>query len=89
VPPNGKTFNLGGDSVVSLKELAEMLVEVNGGGSFTVCTYPADRKRIDIGDYYADHGRIRASLGWEPRVALREGLARTLAYYREHLKHYV
>jgi UDP-glucose 4-epimerase len=61
---NGRTFNLGGDSVVSLTQLAEMLVEVNGGGSFVVKSYPADRKRIDIGDYYADFSSIRAALGW-------------------------
>ncbi len=66
-----------------------MLVEVNGGGEYRVCRYPADRKRIDIGDYYADFARIRDAVGWEPRVGLREGLARTLAYYRENLKRYV
>src|SRR5947207_15859524 len=70
---NGATFNLGGDCVVSLTRLAELLVEVNGGGTFVVNTYPPDRKRIDIGDYYADFSRIRAALGWEPRVPLKEG----------------
>ena len=86
---NGQTFNLGGDCVVSLTRLAELLVEVNGGGDFAVRSYPPERKRIDIGDYYADFSRIRAALGWEPRIALKEGLAQTLAYYREHLKHYL
>jgi UDP-glucose 4-epimerase len=85
----GGTFNLGGDPVISLKDLAELLIEVNGGGRYTICSYPADRKRIDIGDYYADRSRIREALGWEPRVELREGLARTVAYYREHLVRYV
>ena len=86
---NGQTFNLGGDSVISLARLAELLVEVNGGGEFVVRSYPPDRKRIDIGDYYADFGRIRGALGWEPKVPLRDGLAQTLAYYREHLGRYL
>jgi len=86
---NGQVLNLGGDSVVSLKELAELLVEINGSGEFTVKSYPADRKRIDIGDYYSDFSRIRETLGWEPRITLREGLARSLEYYKEHLQHYV
>jgi len=85
----GSTFNLGGGPVISLKQLAGMLVDVNGGGEYTICSYPPDRKRIDIGDYYADWSRIRASLGWEPRVDLRQGLTRTVAYYREHLARYV
>ncbi len=86
---NGEIFNLGGECVVSLKELAELLVEVNGGGEFVTRSYPPNRKRIDIGDYYADFSRIRATLGWEPKIALREGLSRTLDFYREHLSRYL
>jgi UDP-glucose 4-epimerase len=86
---DGHAFNLGGDEVISLEVLARLLVDVNGGGKFTVQTFPADRKRIDIGDYYADDRLIRSELGWQPRVPLREGLARTLAFYREHLSRYL
>ena len=85
----GRVFNLGGDCVVSLKELADLLVEVSDGGTYTVRSFPEDRKRIDIGDYYADYGLIRSELGWEPKVPLREGLARTLAFYGRYLEHYV
>jgi nucleoside-diphosphate-sugar epimerase len=28
-------------------------------------------------------------LGWEPRTLLRDGLTRTIAFYRAHLHHYV
>ncbi|MBO0724346.1 MAG: NAD-dependent epimerase/dehydratase family protein [Blastocatellia bacterium] len=86
---NGETFNLGGDCVISLNGLAELLVEVNGGGEFARRSYPPDRKRIDIGDYYADFNRIRSTLGWRPTISLREGLGRTLAFYREHLAKYL
>ncbi len=86
---NGQIFNLGGETVISLKALAQLLVEVNGGGAFTQQSFPPERQRIDIGDYYSDFSRARAELGWEPRVPLRDGLARTLAYYREHLARYV
>jgi UDP-glucose 4-epimerase len=86
---NGEVFNLGGDCTLSLKDLADLLVEVGGGGEYSVRTFPADRKRIDIGDYYADDSRIRAALGWSPRTSLREGLARTVAFYREHLSAYL
>ena len=85
---NGQTLNLGGERVISLHELAELLVEVNGGGEFVHRTFPADRQRIDIGDYYADHSAIRRALGWAPNVPLREGLAQTLGFYRECLPHY-
>ena len=86
---DGRTFNLGGLEVISLHDLAELLIRVNGGGTFDVKSFPADRKRIDIGDYYSDDRAIRSTLGWQPQVPLEEGLTRTIAYYREHLASYV
>ena len=86
---NGEVFNLGGAGVVSLKDLAALLVEINGGGEYVVREFPADRQRIDIGDYYSDFAKIRAALGWEPRTPLREALQRTLDFYRAHLGRYV
>jgi UDP-glucose 4-epimerase len=86
---NGKVFNLGGDCVISLKDLAALLVRINGSGEFVTRSFPPERSRIDIGDYYADFGKIKTQLSWEPTVPLPEALTRTLAFYRENLKHYL
>jgi UDP-glucose 4-epimerase len=81
---DGGVFNLGDAHPVSLVELVKLLIEVAGGGSFTLVPFPAERKKIDIGDFYADTSRVRTALGWEPKVPLRRGLAETVAWYREH-----
>ena len=86
---NGDVFNLGGSEVVSLKQLAEQLVAVNGGGSFAVKEFPANRKAIDIGDYYSDYKKFQIAFGWTPRTPLREALVKTLAFYQENLGQYV
>jgi UDP-glucose 4-epimerase len=86
---NGRVFNLAGEPVISLKDLAALLIEIGGPVRLAVREFPEDRRRIDIGDYYADASLIRAILGWHPRVPLREGLSRTIAFYREHLSRYV
>jgi UDP-glucose 4-epimerase len=86
---NGQVFNLGGERAISLHDLAELLVKINGGGQFVSRSFPPDRKRIDIGDYYADFSSIKSALGWQPRVTLEEGLATTLAFYRAHLPRYL
>ena len=87
---DGQVFNLGGDEHVSLLDLARMLVEIAGqGGGYRLVPFPPDRKKIDIGDFYADTTKIRSALGWQPRVPLREGLARTVDYYRQHAEHYL
>jgi UDP-glucose 4-epimerase len=81
---DGEVFNVGGEPPMSLGELAELLVELAGTGSWRLVPFPAERSTIDIGDYFADDTKIRSRLGWEPRVGLREGLERSLAYYRDH-----
>jgi len=85
---NGQIFNLGSDETINLRDLAALCIEVNGGGTYEIIPFPPDRKVIDIGDYYADYRKIRGMLGWTPRVNLREGLKRTLEYYRAHREHY-
>jgi UDP-glucose 4-epimerase len=85
----GETFNVGGTPPVSLAQLAELLVEVNDGGTFMLRTFPGDRKKIDIGDFYADYRLITEKLGWKPRVTLRTALTKTLAFYRKELPHYL
>jgi nucleoside-diphosphate-sugar epimerase len=85
----GHVFNLGGDCVISLKDLADLLIEIHGGGEYVLRSFPSNRKQIDIGNYYADFSRIRDALKWSPTISLREGLTRTLAFYREHLSRYI
>jgi UDP-glucose 4-epimerase len=86
---DGEVFNLGGEEPVSLLDLAKMLVEIaDRKGSYRLVPFPPDRKKIDIGDFYADATKIRSALGWQPRVPLRDGLARTVDYYRRHGDHY-
>jgi UDP-glucose 4-epimerase len=85
----GEVFNLGGPPPVTLRQLAETLVRTHGQGVFQVREFPAERKKIDIGDYYADDRLIARKLGWRPRTDLRTALARTLEFYREELRHYV
>ena len=85
---NGEVFNLGGDGPVGLAEVAALLVRLAGQGGVALVPFPPEHKAIDIGDYYADDRKIRSTLGWRPTTALGEGLTRTLAYYREHRRHY-
>ncbi|HXC01647.1 MAG TPA: NAD-dependent epimerase/dehydratase family protein [Opitutaceae bacterium] len=84
----GEVFNVGGGPPVSLGALAELLVSANGGGKFVVKNFPADRKKIDIGGFYADDRKLRSALGWGPRTSLRVALEKTLAFYRKELPHY-
>ena len=84
----GRIFNLGADETINLRDLARLLIDLNGAGEWRLTPFPADLKPIDIGDYYGDYRLIHSRMGWRPTVSLREGLARTLDFYRRHKAFY-
>ena len=71
-------INLGNPAEISIRELAERVIDVTGSGSkLTFLKKPTDdpeRRRPDI-------GHAKATLGWKPTVDLQEGLRRTIAYF--------
>jgi dTDP-glucose 4,6-dehydratase len=74
--------NIGNPSEFTVLELAHLVKEVTGSDSEIVFEpIPAD----DPTQRQPDITLARERLGWEPRVELREGLARTAAYFGEHL----
>jgi UDP-glucose 4-epimerase len=86
---NGEVFNVGGEQPITHRELVTMLIDVAGTGSMRFVEWPADKKRIDIGSFYTDSSKFKQTVGWEPRVSLRDGLRETLAFYGQHLPHYL
>jgi nucleoside-diphosphate-sugar epimerase len=83
----GEIYNLGGEAI-SHPSLAELLIEVAGGGTTELVELPPERRAIDPGKVYLGYEKIRRELGWEPKVGLREGLRRTIEYYRQHRDRY-
>jgi UDP-glucuronate decarboxylase len=75
--------NLGNPTEHTIKQLAEMIKELSVSSSEIVYRpLPQDdpvRRRPDI-------TLAREKLGWEPKVPVREGLTRTVAYFRETLE---
>jgi UDP-glucose 4-epimerase len=86
---DGEALNVGGQSPVSLRDLVALLLEIAGSGSVRHVEWPAEKKSIDIGSFYADSSKFKGAVGWEPSVSLRDGLTRTVAFYRQHLAHYL
>jgi UDP-glucose 4-epimerase len=86
---NGEVFNVGGDRPISHRDLAALLIDVAGSGSIEYVDWPADKKPIDIGSFYADSSKFTRATGWTRKVLLRDGLQRTVDYYRRHISHYL
>ena len=79
----GEAFNVGGDEPHAVREVVDLLLEVAGSD------VKADFRGTgvlpgEIDRQYVDSGKLRALTGWAPRVGLREGLRRTVDWYRAH-----
>jgi nucleoside-diphosphate-sugar epimerase len=86
---NGEAFNVGGDEPIAHRDLVELLVATAGSGRYRFVEWPAEKKAIDIGSFYADSSRFKARTGWSPRVRMADGLRQTFDYYRTRMAHYV
>ena len=86
---DGEVFNVGGREPMSHRNLVELLIDVAGSGRVRYVPWPPEKKRIDIGSFYSDSTKFERTTGWSPRVTLREGLARTIDFYRAHLPQYL
>ena len=82
-PAAGKALNAGGGQPHSVREVLDLIGEVAGTGiepDIRGLGNPAG----EIDRQYVDSAKLREITGWAPRVELREGLRRTLEWYREH-----
>ena len=86
---NGEVFNVGGEEHISHRDLVKMLVDIAGSGRYKFVDWPAEKKAIDIGSFYADSTKLTSTTGWTPTVSLDDGLRRVLDFYRAHFSHYV
>jgi len=86
---NGEVYNVGGTAPISHRDLTSMLLDAAGSGRVEYIEWPQEKKVIDIGSFFADSSKFSSATGWSPRIALRDGLAATLGFYREHFAHYV
>ncbi|MER8062292.1 MULTISPECIES: dTDP-glucose 4,6-dehydratase [unclassified Streptomyces] len=77
----GKAYNIGGGEQLTNLELTRLLLEECGAGPERIVHVP-DRPGHDR-RYCVDDGRIR-ELGYAPRVSFRDGLGRTVEWYRDN-----
>lgn len=77
----GEIYNLGGLRPYTLKEVANILQNINPKLKVGNIPFPDERKKIDIGNYIADWSKIKRDTGWVPKVTLEDGLNRMYDYY--------
>ena len=81
----GEAFNAGGERPHSVREVVDLVADLARTGVEPEYL-GAGTPDGEIDRQYVDSTKLRELTGWRPRVELADGLARTLAWYREHPK---
>jgi UDP-glucose 4-epimerase len=85
---DGQVYNVGSGRGVPFREMAEIIAELVPGTAVTETEWNPGNYFVETGDYISDISKIQQDTGWAPKTSLREGIARTVAYYRRHRDRY-
>jgi len=78
----GEVYNIGTGYRVPNLDVTKKLIELTGRGEDAI-EYVTDRPGHDR-RYAINSNKLRAELGWEPQVSFEEGLAQTVAWYKQN-----
>src|SRR2546430_17422868 len=84
----GEILNVGNDRSSTFLEVARILQEILPETAIAFTDFTPERKAQEPGDFVSDISKIRRLGGWAPSVDLRDGLARTVEFYRERRADY-
>ncbi|MCK5055724.1 MAG: SDR family NAD(P)-dependent oxidoreductase [Candidatus Aminicenantes bacterium] len=86
---DGEVFNLGSGEGTTFKEMAKTIVDIAGSGSITHVPWPDHYINVETGDFVADISKIKKIIDWKPEISLKEGIRRTVEFYRKYMKFYL
>jgi len=85
----GKVINLGSGREISIGQLAQIITKITQSTAEIVVDEARVRpSRSEINRLLADNRMAKETIGWEPRVALEEGVKRTVAWIASHMKRF-
>jgi UDP-glucose 4-epimerase len=77
-----RVYNVGSGTGTKMVDLAAQVIAIAGGGRVEHVEWPLLARQVETGDFVADISRIQQELGWQPAIALGDGLRRTVEHYR-------
>lgn len=84
----GEVYCVGSAESVTFLELVQAIIQACGSGRYVHVPWPEERKNIEVGDVVTDFSKLTDHTGWRPTTLLKEGLEKTVAYYRRFRRYY-
>lgn len=85
---SGEVYNIGTHERVRFVDMVDAVLASVGSGTKEHVPWPGQYEKNETGNYIADTTKITELTGWQPRVSLADGVAQTVAYYKEYREQY-
>ena len=80
----GKVYNIGFGKGISIVDMVKMIHEIVPETRYIYKDWPKIYKLIETGDYVSDLKRIKHDTGWYPKTSFRDGVIKTIEFYKNH-----
>jgi UDP-glucose 4-epimerase len=84
----GEVYNLGAGKAIKFVDMVKAVVEMVGSGEVKLIAWPKNYQNIETGDFIADISKVTYQTGWQPKIALKDGLAETVKFYKKYQTYY-
>lgn len=76
-------FNIASGNPTRFIDMVKAIISVTGKGNIQYVPWPVNASKVETGDFKADIRFIKKKLGWQPTIALIEGVEKVIAFYNE------
>lgn len=84
----GEVYNVGMDERIRFVDMVDEVIRAVGSGQKEHVPWPPNYEKNETGNYVAATAKIEKLTGWKPQVKLKDGIARTVEYYRKYRAQY-
>jgi len=85
---DGEIYNIGSGVPIGVLDVIKSIIKIAKKGSYKLIKYPEEKKKVEVGDYYADYSKFAEATGWAPKTDFEEGLKKTVEFYEKYKKYY-
>ncbi len=86
---DGEIFFVGAGKGYSLLDIVSFIKEEITTVTYTLIPYPKNLEKIDFSRFTSSFEKIEKTLGWNPKIDIKEGIRKTATWYRDYLPYYL
>ncbi len=86
---DSKYYLIGSETETRFIDMVDMVLETVGQGLKEYIPFPPELEKIDLPRFVSDCSLFKNLCGWSPKISLKNGIKKTVSFYRQYLDKYI